>query len=299
MPDLLSDYLNYQTVEKGLSKNSLAAYRCDLNRYIEFLKNKKSVMPQAASFQDILDFLEALKLLGLAESSRARNVAAIKSFHKFLVREGITTNLPTSNLKSPKLAKRLPKALSVDDALRLMEGPQGSTPLKLRDKAILEVFYATGVRVSELVTIKIGDIDFELGYIRVFGKGSKERVVPIGSFALEAVQNYMNNGRGKLVKGERGGFLFLNIRGKPLTRQGCWKLLKAYSKGVGIKEISPHALRHSFATNLLSAGADLRSVQEMLGHADISTTQIYTHVSREHLKEVYMMNHPKAKRRRS
>ncbi len=297
MDDLLSDYLNYQAVERGLSKNSLAAYRRDLQRYLDFLSEKKGILSPLASSQDILDYLEFLKDLGLAESSRARSIASLRSFHKFLVREGATDNNPTSNLKSFKLAKRLPKALSVADVLKLIEGVRGTAPLKLRDRAILEVLYATGVRVSELVSVKIVDIDFEAGYIRVLGKGSKERIIPIGTYALEAIENYINNGRRKLSKGERGGYLFLNLRGKPLTRQGCWKLIKTYAKEAGIKEISPHALRHSFATNLLQAGADLRSVQEMLGHADISTTQIYTHVSREHLKEVYMMNHPRAKRR--
>ncbi|MDI6799112.1 MAG: site-specific tyrosine recombinase XerD [Actinomycetota bacterium] len=297
MQDILKEYLNYQAVEKGLSNNSILAYRRDLLRYIDFLKSDRGSSPEAATRQDILDYLESLKSSGLAASSIARSVAAIKSFHKFLVRESITENFPTVSLKLPKIAKRLPKALSVSDVLRLLDEPKGSSPPKLRDKAILEVFYATGVRVSELVSIKIEDIDFESGYIRVFGKGSKERVVPIGSYGLAAVDNYLKNGRAKLAKGDRQGFLFLNQRGRPLTRQGCWKILKAYSKAAGIKEISPHALRHSFATNLLQAGADLRSVQEMLGHADISTTQIYTHVSREHLREVYMMNHPRAKKR--
>ncbi|MDO8886535.1 site-specific tyrosine recombinase XerD [Candidatus Oleimmundimicrobium sp.] len=297
MKELLRNYLNYLSVEKGLAKNSIEAYKRDLTNYLEFLKKKNISSADKIDYQIILDYLTKLKKKGLAASTISRNVAAIKTFHKFLVQEGVTENFPTVNLKFPKVPRKLPRVFSVDEIINLLNQPNGVTPAGLRDKAILEFLYGAGIRVSELVSLNVEDIDFESGYIRVFGKGSKERIVPIGSYALESVSNYIKNGRIKMTKGRYGSALFLNQRGGRLTRQGCWKLLNKYAGQAGLKNIHPHSLRHSFATNLLQAGADLRSVQEMLGHADISTTQIYTHVSREHLKEVYMMNHPRARKK--
>ncbi len=297
MKDLLREYLNYQSVERGLAKNSIEAYKRDITNYLEFLEKKKISSVDKIDYQTVLDYLTKLKKKKLAPSTISRNAAAIKTFHKFLIREGLTENFPTANLKLPKTPRRLPKVFSVGQIINLLNQPQGLTPAGLRDKAILEVLYGAGVRVSELISLNIEDIDFESGYIRVFGKGSKERIVPIGSYALEAISDYLKKGRIKMTKGYYSDALFLNQRGKRLTRQGCWKILNKYAKQAGLKNVHPHSLRHSFATNLLQAGADLRSVQEMLGHADISTTQIYTHVSREHLKEVYMMNHPRARKR--
>jgi len=296
MKQLLRDYLNFQSVERGLAKNSLQAYEGDLNKYLEFLEKNKIRSVDKISYQDVLNYLTSLKKKGLASTTISRNVAAIKTFHKFLVREGTTENFPTANLKFPKIPRKLPKVFSVDEVVKLLEQPHGQVPASLRDKAILEVLYGAGTRVSELVFLNVDDIDFESGYIRVFGKGSKERIVPVGSYALEAISEYIKKGRIKLIKGYHSGALFLNQHGKRLTRQGCWKILNKYAKQAGLEDIHPHSLRHSFATSLLQAGADLRSVQEMLGHADISTTQIYTHVTREHLKEVYMLTHPKAKK---
>jgi len=295
--DLLRNYLNYQSVEKGLAKNSIAAYKRDLTNYLEFLEKINISSADKIDYQTVLDYLTKLKKKGLAPSTISRNVAAIKTFHKFLVQEGVTENFPTVNIKFPKVPRKLPKVFSVDEIVKLLEQPHGQVPASLRDKAILEALYGAGIRVSELVHLNVDDIDFESGYIRVFGKGSKERIVPVGSYALEAISEYIKKGRIKLIKGHHSEALFLNQHGKRLTRQGCWKILNKYAKQAGLENIHPHSLRHSFATSLLQAGADLRSVQEMLGHADISTTQIYTHVTREHLKEVYMLTHPKARKR--
>ncbi|HDP69828.1 MAG TPA: site-specific tyrosine recombinase XerD [Actinobacteria bacterium] len=297
MENLLREYLNFQSVEKGLAKNSLQAYKRDLTKYLTFLDKKKINSVDKISYQNVLDYLTDLKKKGYAPTSISRSVAAIKTFHKFLVQEEITKNFPTANLKFPKVPKRLPRVFTVEEMLRLLVQPHGNTPLNFRDKAMLEVLYGSGIRVSELVSLNTEDIDDESGYIRVLGKGSKERIVPIGSHGLEAISEYIKKGRLKLTKGHYSSALFLNQHGKRLTRQGCWKILNKHAKRASLKNLHPHSLRHSFATSLLQGGADLRSVQEMLGHADISTTQIYTHITKEHLKEVYMSTHPKAKKR--
>ncbi len=293
---LLSEFLNYLSVEKGVAANTLKAYERDLNSYLQFIAVRGIEDIDNLKRLDIIDFLSFLKKSGYSPSTISRKLAAIKSFHKFTVREGFVSKLPTSELHSPKLIKRLPIVLTVEEVTRILEQPKGYEPLTLRDKAILELMYATGMRVSELIGLDTDDIDKESGTVRCFGKGSKERYIPIGSYALEATNTYLERGRPRLIKKTRPSALFLNARGKRLSRQGCWKIFKQYIEQSGIsKKVYPHSLRHSFATHLLEAGADLRAIQEMLGHAFISTTQVYTKLTRQDLKEIYMETHPRAR----
>jgi len=296
MEELIREYLNYLSVERGLAQNTIQAYGGDVYGYMSFLRDRGISSPDEISRTDIINFLASLKGR-LSPSSVSRKVAAIKTFHKFLVREGLTENFPTLDLRFPKTSKKLPFVLSVEEVEMLLTQPKGQHPLKLRDKAILEVLYASGVRVSELVAMDVDDVDFKEGCVRCMGKGSKERIVPLGTYALEALSNYVRQGRPKLVKALHIPVLFVNARGRRLTRQGCWNILKKYAIQVGLKNIHPHTLRHSFATHLLEAGADLRAVQEMLGHAFISTTQIYTSLTRQDLKEIYLETHPRARSR--
>lgn len=228
-------------------------------------------------------------------STISRNLAAIKSFYQYMVRERYLEKDPAAAMESPKLEKKLPRILTIGEVEQLLKQPDGLLPTGLRDKAMLELLYATGIRVSELISLHISDVNLELGYIKCYGKGAKERIVPLGSIAARCVQEYLSKGRGKMVRSYEEPALFVNHHGNQLTRQGFWKIIKKYALEANIqKEITPHTLRHSFATHLLENGADLRSVQEMLGHADISTTQIYTHVTNKHLKEVYDRTHPRA-----
>ncbi len=296
MENFIREFINYLSVEKGFSANTLEAYQRNLLRYTAFLKKKNLTLNEVAH-HDIIKYLHDLKNKGLSAASIAQHVSTIKSFHKFLVRENFVKNFPVEDLRSPKKPRKLPRTFSVREIEQLLSSPFGKSATDLRDKALLEVMYGAGLRVSELVSLNIEDIDFVSEFIRCFGKGSKERLVPIGRYALEALSEYIRQGRPELMKKRRTQALFLNTRGGRLTRQGCWKILKKYAEKAGLKDVHPHMLRHSFATHLLEAGADLRAVQEMLGHVSISTTQIYTHVSREHLKEVYMMAHPRASRR--
>ncbi|MCL6473224.1 MAG: site-specific tyrosine recombinase XerD [Firmicutes bacterium] len=294
MKEALDEFINYLSVEKGMSKNTLAAYKRDLLDYLAYLYEKKILSYDTITYDYLVDYLA--ELYGdYSESSVARKLAAIRSFHKFLVREGVTENLPTSDIKAVKREKKLPKVLSPEQIEKLLEQPIGIGRYELRDRAILELLYSCGIRVSELVSLDIEDIDLRGGYIRCFGKGSKERIIPLGSYALEALTEYINKSRRELAGKYRPSALFLNSRGKRLSRVSCWKIVKKYAEKAGIEEIYPHLLRHSFATHLLANGADLRSVQEMLGHADISTTQIYTHVTKNKLKDVYNKTHPKAR----
>ncbi|MGA2193487.1 MAG: site-specific tyrosine recombinase XerD, partial [Nitrospirota bacterium] len=243
---------------------------------------------------DIRELLDYLRATGLSSSSAARTLVAVKGLHRFLLTEGRAVSDPTEALESPRRGLHLPKVLSGPEVEALLAAPAGDGLEPLRDKAMLEVLYAAGLRVSELVSLKIGDVEFEVGYIKAFGKGSKARVIPLGDDALSAIKSYIENSRQALLKGRNCAFLFVTRRGGGMTRQGFWKIIKKYARIAGIKrEISPHVLRHSFATHLLEHGADLRSVQMMLGHSDIATTQIYTHVEAARLKKVHQEFHPR------
>lgn len=295
MESYVSEFINYLEVERGLAKNTLESYGRDLRQYYSYLNNDNIDAVNQASRATILAYLEQLQSKGRAVSTISRNLAAIKSYYQFLVRERYLEKDPAANLESPKLEKKLPKILAITEVEELLKQPNSFLPTGMRDKAMLELLYATGIRVSELISLNVSDVNLEMGYIKCYGKGSKERIVPLGSIAAKCVQEYVTRGRGKLVRTYDEPALFVNHHGNRLTRQGFWKIIKKYAHEANItKEITPHTLRHSFATHLLENGADLRSVQEMLGHADISTTQIYTQVTKNRLKEVYEKAHPRA-----
>ena len=286
-------FLFYLEVERGLSKNTLEAYSRDLVRYMEFLETRGIMSADKISPAMVLDFLGFLKERGLSARSRARTLAALRTFHKFLFREKLAQVNPTDQIMSPKSLSALPKTMSMSDVDNLLTAPKGTTPLALRDRAMLEVLYATGLRVSELVTLKLSDLNLNAGYLTAFGKRSKQRAVPINDQAVVALQEYLQHGRGTLNK-KNSQYLFLNRSGQALTRQGFWKIIKRRALEAGIhQKITPHIIRHCFATHLLENGADLRTVQAMLGHEDIATTQIYTHVSRERLKDAIAKHHPR------
>ncbi|MDA8345829.1 MAG: site-specific tyrosine recombinase XerD [Thermaerobacter sp.] len=295
MSDWIADFINYLSVERGLALNTLESYGRDLRQYAEYLGAQDYPSLDAVSRETIVGYLLHLQEEGKATATIARRLAALKAFYQYLVRERLMTEDPTSNLESPKLERRLPRVLSVGEVERVLRQPDPHHPAGLRDRAMLELLYATGIRVSELVSLNLGDVNLEQGYLRCIGKGQKERLVPIGSFAMDSMKQYLAHARGRLVREAREQCLFVNHHGHRLTRQGFWKIVKRYSQEAEIdRSITPHTLRHSFATHLLENGADLRSVQEMLGHADISTTQIYTHLTRARLKEVYSRSHPRA-----
>ncbi|HOP74644.1 MAG TPA: site-specific tyrosine recombinase XerD [Bacillota bacterium] len=295
MQDMLQDYLNYLSVERGLSKNTLESYARDLRQYLQYLKEKKNIEIKETTQATVIGYLLQLQAKGKATATLSRSLAAIKSYYHFLFREAKIERDPTINLDAPKQEKRLPRVLSVEDVSNLLEQPDLKTPAGIRDRAMLEVLYATGLRVSELVSLKISDLNLEMGYIKCFGKGSKERIVPLGSVASKYVKHYLEHARKFLASSLNEDTLFLNHHGHRLTRQGFWKIIKKYAESINLEnDITPHTLRHSFATHLLENGADLRSVQEMLGHADISTTQIYTHLTKSKIKEVYEKAHPRA-----
>lgn len=287
-------FLSYLTVEKGLATNTLEAYGRDLSRYLTFLAKIGVTEPGKISQGDILRFLTDLKQEGLSARSRARTLSAVRMFHRFLRMEKISNQDPTALVESPRMLRPLPHLLSQDEVDRLLAAPAGAEPLAQRDRAMLEVLYATGVRVSELISLRLSDLNLEIGCLSAFGKGSKQRLIPLGEEALAALMDYLKSARSSLNKSGKEQIIFLNRSGKGLTRQGFWKILKRYAVIAGITQsISPHMLRHSFATHLLENGADLRAVQTMLGHSDISTTQIYTHVIRERLKQVHEQFHPR------
>ncbi|MHB8156007.1 MAG: site-specific tyrosine recombinase XerD [Desulfocucumaceae bacterium] len=291
MDEALQQYLTHLAVERGLSGNSLGSYASDLKRYLAFLKTKNIGDLQAVERKLVSEFLALLTGYGLSPVSLSRNISALRGFHRFLASEGITKKDPT---ETPRLDKKLPEVLDLSEVEKLLAQPDPASLLGLRDKAMLELLYACGLRVTELLTLKTSDLFFDQDFIRCFGKGSKERIVPVGRSARNWTDKYRQGSRPALLKKFSTEVLFLNNRGRPMSRMGFWKLLKAYAKKAGIKKrVHPHILRHSFATHLLEGGADLRSVQEMLGHADISTTQIYTHVDREYLKEVHRQFHPR------
>jgi integrase/recombinase XerD len=295
-------FLTYLSVEKGFSDNTVAAYRNDLQHdlaaFAEQEIGRRGSMPSWANFsrQDMLSYLLHLKERGYAATTQARKVAAAKSFFGFMVAEGRLRANPTENVGSPNVGRPLPKPISVTQVRRLLEQPAKlSAPEAKRDRAMLELLYASGMRVSELVALNLDDIIGD-GYVRCFGKGHKERIIPIHQRAVLAVEEYSKGARSKLTQNRQERALFLNRRGERLTRQGFWQILKAYAKQAGLgADITPHTLRHSFATHMLSGGADLRSVQELLGHANISTTQVYTHLTTEHVRRTYEKSHPRAK----
>lgn len=295
LDDLVDQYINYLLLEKGLAKKTLEAYTSDLNTYIQFLYDKGSATISENDTAIILEHLSFLKSSGLGTTSRARHLVTIRGFYQFLAQEKYIQKDPAKLIDLPKKGLKLPNFLSVDEVKKLLQTPDKKTPTGLRNAAMIEVAYAAGLRVSELVHLKVQDINLEACFVRVFGKGSKERVVPIGMHAREVVDLYIKSARPILLKTHISQFLFVARQGKPMTRQGFWKLLKKYAAQAGItRKIAPHSLRHSFASHLLEGGADLRSVQVMLGHVDISTTQIYTHIARDHLKKIHDKYHPRS-----
>jgi integrase/recombinase XerD len=290
----LAAFVDYIRVEKGLAANSIASYERDLREFARFLRRKGRTVARADR-EDIRNFLASLYRRGLSARSAARHLVSLRNFFKFLLKEGRLKTDPTKEIEVPRIGQRLPKYMTEGEVDALLQQPDLSTPLGLRDKAMLELLYATGLRVSELMGLSWSDLEINLGVLRCRGKGSKERLIPVGKSALRAIEAYVQRGRPALAKGRETPFLFLNPRGQGLSRVGFWKLIVRYGRAAGIlTDITPHELRHSFATHLLERGADLRSVQLMLGHSDISTTQIYTHVLKERLKQVYQEHHPRA-----
>jgi integrase/recombinase XerD len=286
--------MNFLMVEKGLSKNTLESYGRDLGKYAAFLEKRGINDFKQANRTEMRELVEHLRESGLSAASTARTLSAIKGLHKFMMLEGRAQADPTEALESPKKRKSLPKVLTAQEVEALLSAPSGKEPEAARDRAMLEVLYAAGLRVSELVTLKTSDLEFEVGYLTTFGKGSKRRVVPLHEAAIDSLREYIGNARAEMLKGKTTDVLFVTRRGTGMTRQGFWKIIKRHAAKAGIaKVISPHILRHSFATHLLEHGADLRSVQMMLGHSDISTTQIYTHVEAERLKKVHKQHHPR------
>ncbi|MEE8398426.1 MAG: site-specific tyrosine recombinase XerD [Desulfobacterales bacterium] len=291
---LVDQYINYLLVEKGLSKGTLSAYSRDLSRYLDHLKASGITDISKADTTVILTHLAALKDTHLGSRSRARHLSTLRGFCRFLTQEKIIAYDPAQQVDLPKSGLKLPDVLSVEEIILLLTAPDSEKPRGQRDGAMLELLYAAGLRVSEMITLRLTDINVEAGFVRVFGKGSKERIVPIGKYARDRINGYIRSARPMLLKGLVSPYLFVARAGKPMTRQGFWKRLKQYALAAGIpKKISPHSLRHSFASHLLEGGADLRAVQVMLGHVDISTTQIYTHVAREHLKKMHEKYHPR------
>jgi len=291
---LVDQYLNYLLVEKGLSKKTLESYSSDLTRYLNFLKTIRIKAISDADTAAILKHLISLRIAGLGARSRARHLVTIRGFYRFLVEEKAIKNDPTRVIDLPKSGLKLPDVLSFEEVENLLNTPDLNKPTEARDAAMIELLYAAGLRVSELVNLKLQDVNLEACFVRVFGKGSKERVVPIGRYAKEKIDFYIKTFRAKLLKNVPSPYIFVARAGKPMTRQGFWKLLRKYGQKAGIiRKIKPHSLRHSFASHLLEGGADLRSVQIMLGHVDISTTQIYTHVARDHLKKIHAKFHPR------
>jgi len=294
-PDALIDqFLNYLLVEKGLAQKTLEAYSRDIVRYRNFLAENNSTAFSEEDAPLILKHLILLRKNGLQARSRARHLVAIRGFYRFLVQEKILRNDPTRLIDLPKSGLKLPHVLSREEIELLLKAPDIRKPIGLRDAAMLELLYAAGLRVSELINLKLQDINLEAGFVRIFGKGSRERVVPIGSHAREKVSTYLKAVRSRRLKQTTSPYLFIARAARPMTRQGFWKLLRRYALQAGLKKkITPHSLRHSFASHLLEGGADLRAVQVMLGHVDISTTQIYTHVTRDHLKKLHQKFHPR------
>lgn len=296
MQDVLEDFFHYLQIERGLAENTLISYRRDLMNYLQFIEEQKSLSNwQDVQRYDIADYLYVLKEMSKSSATISRTTSAIRSFHQFLIRDQIVQQDASVHIETPKPERLLPSIITFDEVEKLLD-ITGRSSLALRNKAMLELLYATGLRVTELVSLKMSDLHLTMGFVRCIGKGSKERIIPLGDIAKEALEDYLQHSRKDLLKendSEPG--LFLNHHGRPLSRQGFWKIIKAVALEANLtKKITPHTLRHSFATHLLENGADLRAVQEMLGHADISTTQIYTHITKTRLKDMYDQFHPRA-----
>jgi integrase/recombinase XerD len=291
---LLDRYIDFLMVEKGLAAQTIEAYSRDLVRYISFLVESGRATVSEADTPLILKYLISMREDGLNARSRARHLVSIRGFYRFLAQEEILPSDPSRLIDLPKSGLKLPDVLTIDEVKRLLDAPDPKKPSGCRDAAMLELLYAAGLRVSELITLKLQDVNLTAGYVRVFGKGAKERVVPIGQYAQEKIRRFITGARQALLKDRISATLFVARAGKPLSRQGFWKLIKRYGLRAGLRKvITPHTLRHSFASHLLEGGADLRAVQTMLGHADITTTQIYTHVARDHLKYLHQKFHPR------
>ena len=291
----VEEYLDHLNFERGLSPRTVDAYRRDLLRFVEFICREEEQGPESVAPVDVRAYMSHLSGLGLAPTSVRRCQSALRTYFGFLVEEGISEQDPTDGLESPKVGRPLPDVLGVEEVLGLLEAPRLDSPVYWRDKAILEVLYATGMRVSELTGLKVPNLDFDLGLCTVWGKGSKERMVPLGGPAQTALARYLRDVRPVLDRGSSGGHVFLNRKGGALSRTTIWNLVRDAARAAGLeKKVSPHTLRHTFATHLLEGGADLVAVQELLGHADISTTQIYTHVDREYLRGVHRKYHPRS-----
>ncbi len=293
MSNILNDFLQYLKNEKELSKNTLESYGRDLRQFIEFLIENKKMDYRKVNKTTVITYLLYLQKKGRATSTISRSLASIRSFYQYLLNEGIVDTDPTINLESPKTEKKLPCILSLSEVDKLMNQPDDNTKMGVRDRAMLELLYATGIRVSEMVRLNIDDVDIDMGFITCKGN-NKQRFIPFGKMAKKALNKYINNCRIQLLKKDENA-LFVNYYGKRLTRQGFWKIIKRYTEQAKInKRITPHTLRHSFATHLIQNGADLKSVQEMLGHSDISTTQIYMQITEKKIKDVYNKAHPRA-----
>jgi integrase/recombinase XerD len=293
MDAALNQFYQHLGVERGLAPLTVAAYARDLQDFWEFLESRGRSHWGAVALSDLQDYFVAQEARGLSARSRARRLSALRQFFRFLQREELVSANPVELLDSPRLPRRLPQVLGEAEVAALLAAPDPGTPTGLRDQALLEVLYATGLRVSELVGLTLKQLDLRRGLVRPLGKGGKERVVPMVAPAVDKVQLYLDQGRPRLLKGRQSPYLFINHRGGRLSRQGFWKLLKQYALKAGVKTLSPHTLRHSFATHLLSRGANLRVLQMLLGHADLATTQIYTHLDADRLRQVHRKAHPR------
>lgn len=294
MYSLVDEYLNFLAVEKGVSLNTLEAYSRDLVRYVEFEQDAGIKTIKDITSDDVITYLGSLRKGGLTANSVNRGLAALRGFYKYLIRENIVVENPVANIELARVWMRLPDTLSMEEMNLLLRQPDTNTFSGIRDKAMLELMYATGIRVSELISLTINSINWQVGYLITIGKGKKERIVPIGKTAIDSLDRYVKDIRQKFLKKTATNILFLNRYGRGLTRQGFWKIVRKYVNKAGLqKKVHPHTFRHSFATHLLEGGADLRSVQVMLGHADISTTQIYTHITGERLKKIHKKYHPR------
>jgi integrase/recombinase XerD len=298
MDHLVDAFLDHLAVERGLADNTRVAYRTDLAQFMGFLQRREINHMNRVQAQHVREHLLSQRKRGLSTRSLSRQLAAIRMFCRFLVREKLLPSDVTQTIDSPKLWRLLPHTLSYDEVERLLDVPQPNTKLGLRDKAMFELIYASGLRVSEAASLKLSDTNLEAGFLRVLGKGSKERIVPVGKLAVGWLNRYLQQGRPAFAQADTTGEVFLSTRGRPLSRKTIWHLIKKYSRAAGIdKNITPHTLRHSFATHLLENGGDLRVIQEMLGHVNIATTQIYTHIDQRRLKETHYRFHPRSGRR--
>ncbi len=295
MKTLVESFLSYQAAVKGLSKNTLESYRRDVLKFIIYVEKNNISGIQGVRYDNILEYLTTLQKEGISMRSVARNLVSLKQFFNFLLLEKILVENPSLGIKTPKLKRSIPNFLSLEDVEKILSAPDTTTCEGIRDRAMLETLYACGIRASELVKLELNSVNFELGYLIVYGKGSKERLVPTGEKARSALKDYLTLSRPKILKTRNSRYLFVTRRGAEMTRQGFWKILRNYTIRCGInRKISPHTIRHSFATHLLERGADLRTIQIMLGHSDISTTQIYTHIAKERLKAIHRKHHPRS-----